>query len=257
MADGIERWSPHHTHVQGGLPEGNFLNAKFALLSAGPPFFAQLAANTGPDGAIGNQLVYPLGIIQNFALSQNKSISRIFEVGSSRSYFISGHAVGQLSLGRVLYHGPSLLRCLYAYYDTSGTPAAGTVTVPPLFKSAAVKMGPLAMNGHVDDSALMPIHIPPGYDNMFINLASDLFSQPIGLLLLMKDNNEQNYAATYFEDAHVPQHSMAFDSQGLIIQESVGIQYERALPIQLSQIQLMNNLRPDATGGYLTNVGEA
>lgn len=253
MANGLEQWSPHHTHVQGGLPEGNFLNAKFALLSAGPPFFSQLSADAQAGSNLGNQLVYPLGIVQNLALSQNKAISRIFEVGSSRSYFISGHAVGQLSLGRVLYHGPSLLRVLYAYYGTEGNPQAGTVGIQKLFESAATNLGPLGLDGNVDNSALMPIHIPPGYDNMFINLASDLFSQPIGLMLLLKDNNEQNYGAVYFENAHVPQHSMAFDSQGLIIQESVGIQYERALPIKLSQIELVNNLRPDATGGYLTN----
>ena len=46
-----------------------------------------------------------------------ETISRIWEVGSGRSVFISGRTVGQLGLSRILYHGPSLLRVLYAYYQ--------------------------------------------------------------------------------------------------------------------------------------------
>jgi hypothetical protein len=254
MAEGLQNWKPHSTHVQGGLRHGNFLNAKYVLIAAGPPFYNQVGfpAGAGADANLAQSLVFPIGLTQNLSWSQNKSISRIFEIGSDRSYFISGRSVGSVSFGRIMYHGPSLLRCLYAYYDTRDDANVDAFQVPPLFESGGVGTTPFltgAANGI--SPSLHSVRIPPGHDNMFLNLASDLFSQPLGLLLLLKDNELNTISATYLEQCYVPQHSMAMDSQGLIIQESVGIQYERSQSIRLAQLQLIDTFTaPDASGGF-------
>lgn len=242
---GLSDWSPYKTHVQGGLREGNFLNGQFILLCAGPPFFSSLA-NTE------NIPVYPIGLTQNVALSQNKAISRIFEIGSDRSYFISGRSVGQLSLGRVVYHGPSLLRALYAYYNTETDTSPGSYQIDSLADAASSHgIAPFAAGGEGEVSAgLHSVKIPPGYGNMFLNLASDLFSQPMGLFLVFKDNAGNNVASVYLDQCYVPQHSIAVDAQGLIIQESVGIQYERMQPVKMAQIKLLSHVLSDSTGGY-------
>ena len=216
----LNDWDPYGSHVQGGLPEGQFLNGQFVLICAGPPFFSMLSQEKDMG-------LYPIGLTQNFALSQNKAISRIFEIGSERSYFISGRSIGQLSLGRVVYHGPSLLRCLYAGYDTSSDNAP---TLDTLASHAMENTKGAAVDG------VKSVKVPPGYDNMFLNLASDLFSQPIGLLLKLMDNHEQTVAQIYLEQCYIPQHSLAVDSQGLIIQEQVGIQYERMHPVATNDI---------------------
>jgi hypothetical protein len=54
-------------------------------------------------------------VLENVGLSQSKQLQRLFEIGSSRSYFIPGRVIGSITLGRVLYHGPSLLKVLYAH----------------------------------------------------------------------------------------------------------------------------------------------
>tara|TARA_B000000460_G_scaffold223538_1_gene176693 strand:+ start:1160 stop:1924 length:765 start_codon:yes stop_codon:yes gene_type:complete len=244
---GLDEWSPYKTHVQGGLREGNFLNGQFILLCAGPPFFSSLG-NTIEDKIN----VYPIGLTQNVALSQNKAISRIFEIGSDRSYFISGRSVGQLSLGRVVYHGPSLLRALYAYYNTTGDTSPGAYAIDSL-NATPSDMGvpPFASGGEGGaSSSLHSVKIPPGYGNMFLNLASDLFSQPMGLFLVFKDNAKNTVASVYLDQCYVPQHSIAVDAQGLIVQESVGIQYERMQPVKMSQIKLLSGLLKDETGGF-------
>ena len=81
---GISDWSPYKTHVQGGLREGNFLNGQFIMIAAGPPFLSLVGLGAGDE--IGEDIAYPIGLTQNIALSQNKAISRIFEIGSDRSY---------------------------------------------------------------------------------------------------------------------------------------------------------------------------
>ena len=261
---GIEDWKPYRTHVQGGLREGNFLNGQFILLCAGPPFFNQLnlGADVGSgDKELSNTLVYPIGLTQNVSISQNKAISRIFEIGSDRSYFISGRSVGQLGLGRVVYHGPSLLRALYAYYGTVSDTNVDSTAVDPLMQfggdvsSTMPFVDPKQGGGTPvqgvskagSSAALHGVRVPAGYDNMFINLASDLFSQPLGLLLIFRDNQENSIATVYLEQCYVPQHTLAVDSQGLIIQEQVGIQYERMVPVKTSQLALVSEVLADET----------
>lgn len=252
MAD-LSNWKPYENRVQGGLRDGNYANGQFILLCAGPPYFKQLNSNNSLDAFS----AYPIGLTQNFSHSQNKAVSRIFEIGSDRSYFIPGRTVGQLSLGRVLYHGASLLRVLYATYgnqltgpgvqiDTlTGGPAIG---IPPFGTGPANKQ----FNPSEIASSAAPLHrtvVAPGYDNMFFNLASDLFNNPMGLLMIMKDSEQNMLSAAYFENCYVPNHSMAVDSQGLIIQESVAIQYERIQPVPISpRVGLIQGVMADEFG---------
>jgi hypothetical protein len=235
-------WKPYENFVQEGMQDGKFLNAGFTLLCAGPPRLAGLAGvignvNTQADAlgsalasgsGLADQMVYPIGVIQNVNLSHNRQFSRIFEVGSERSYFISGRTVGQLSISRILYHGPSLLRVMYAYYID----AAGSITVPALFPNAGVGQTP---NPH-------DVVIPPGYDYLFVNLASDLFNQPIGLMMYVRDSNQETYGAVYLEGCYIPNHTWATDAQGVLIQESAAVQFERAVPVSVTSLTITNGV---------------
>lgn len=228
MAD-FSSWRPTTSYVQSGgagpgMVDGKFISGTYMGLFAGPPRLASIGGGGLLAGAIqssagANQLVYPMGIVQNFNLSNNAQWSRIFELGSERSYWIRGRTVGQVGLGRVLYHGPSLLRVLYAYYqDASGT------EVDALFPFAGT-----IINNH-------DVVVPPGFENFYPNLASDLFSQPIGMLVVMRDNDEQTYAAFYLECCVIPNHGIATDAQGVVVQEQVGIQFEQLVPIAAQNI---------------------
>ena len=270
----LQEWDPFTKHVQGGLREGNFVNSQFVVVCAGPPFWAQMTKSNGGAGLSGAAQasglpVYPVGVTQSFSMGQSKAVQRIFEIGSDRSYFITGRTVGQVSLGRIMYHGPSLLRCMYAFFDTSNDSTAGAYKISPLIPKA--EAGSIANISPLDltSSPQVPfsagggvtqksIKIPPGYDNLFCNLASDLFSQPFGLLLMMKDNNGATYGAFYLEQCYMPQHSWGFEANGMVVSEQTSIQYERLVPVQTGQIKLLQDISftdpsrhaPDMTGGY-------
>jgi hypothetical protein len=239
---GVSNWKPYKKFVQGGMLDGDFANGQFVLLAAGPPHMSNFG---GPSQLGAQDVVYPIGLTQNLALSHNRVFSRIFEIGSERSYFIPGRTVGQLTLSRVYYHGPSLLRALWAYYaDAPGTPH-----VQSLWDHGMQNLDfPYLAGASGGDtprrsSFLHDVQIPAGFENVFLNLASDLFQNPIGLLLLVRDSNEQNLAGAYLEQCYVPTHTWATDSQGLIIQESVGVQFERLVPLRMSAVSLLRGLR--------------
>jgi hypothetical protein len=143
--------------------------------------------------ALGKDWALPIGVVQNVSLSHNKGFARFWELGSERSYFIAGRTQGQLGLSRIMYHGPSLLRMLYAYYQDLIPPTV----VPFVFPNVAPTT---VANPH-------DVKIPPGFENIFLNLASDLFSQPVGVLLYFRDSNEDTVGATYLEACYIPSHS--------------------------------------------------
>lgn len=232
MAGNFSDWSPYTNYVQSGLVDGQYVNAGHVLLAAGPPRIANIggaaafAQSISGSGQAANQIVLPIGIVQNFNVTHSRQFSRIFEIGSERSYFISGRTVGQLGLGRIYYHGASLLRILYAYYQDLVPPTV----VPAMWpNSGAASMA----NPH-------DVVIPPGYENIFINLASDLFAQPVGILMYIRDINQDSLGACYFEASYLPNHSLNTDSQGVLLQEQVAIQFERAVPVAISQLTLIS-----------------
>ena len=153
------------------------------------------------------------------------SAHTFYELGSVRSYFIPGRVMGQANLGRIMYHGPSLLRVLYAYYQDAVAPA----TIDTLLGGVSASTMPNPHN----------VKIQPGFENIYLNLASDLFTQPIGLLLMLKDSNEDTMAAVYLESCYIPSHSLSTDAMGTVIQEQVSIQFERAVPIATSVVGLI------------------
>lgn len=245
MAGNFSDWAPYTNYVQSGMVDGAYANAGFTLLAAGPPRIANIggaaafANSVSGSGQAANQIVYPIGIVQNLNLSHTRQFSRIFEIGSERSYFIGGRTVGQLGLSRIYYHGASLLRVLYAYYQDLIPP---TVT-PAMFPNAGAQA---QSNPH-------DVIIPPGYENIYLNLASDLFAQPIGIMMYMRDNNQDALGAMYFEACYLPNHSWQTDSQGVLVQESVAVQFERGVPVAISALQLISSANQNAGGA---NVNE-
>lgn len=241
MSGTFSTWAPYSSFVEAGHKDGQYANAGFTLLAAGPPRLANIGGAAALAGAVqgngqsANQIVYPIGLVQNFNLSHTRQFSRIFEVGSERSYFIAGRTVGQLGLGRIYYHGASLLRVLYAYYQDT----IGPTIVPAMFPNAGMQ----SMSNPHD------VVIPPGYENIYINLASDLFAQPIGILMYVRDINLGTLAAVYFESCYLPNHSWATDSQGVLIQESVAVQFERAVPVSVAGLTLISNSTTSNAGG--------
>lgn len=234
----FSEWSPYEKFVQAGMVDGQFLNAGFTVLAAGPPRLANVGGATALagalEGAAADQMVMPVGVIQNVNLSHNRTFNRIFEVGSERSYFVSGRTIGQLSLARILYHGPSLLRMLYAYYEDA---------IPPTVVEAVFPNAGIATVANPHD-----VIIPAGYENLFLNLASDLFNQPVGLLLYVRDSNLDTYGAVYLEGCYVPNHTWATDAQGVIVQESAAVQFERAVPVAVSALSLISGASGSALG---------
>lgn len=227
-------WNFFNRNVQSGLLEGRYLNAAFTLLAAGPPRLA--AIGTGGTGSsvdvTSSNVAFPIGVVQNFNVGQSSQVLRLFEIGSERSYFIRGRTMGTIGLGRVMYHGPSLLRVLNAYQGgefTDGTSFDSLYTEAETQRSLlnTTTNGTPQQGGKGNNKYFHN----PGTENIWLDLASDVFSQPVGLMLLLRDSNNDTVGAFYFEYCMITNHGFAADSGGTILSENASIMFERVVPI--------------------------
>lgn len=223
---GLARWNFRTQHVQRELEPQDFINAATVLISAGPPRIVSpgdLVAN--PDTAQRQKAVFlfPIGIVENLTLVSNRQLQILFEIGSKRQFYIPGRVVPQISLARTLFNGPNILRSLYAYYPAANLPGRTTDIVAPT--TSAVK-----------EAAACPVEENPGFQDFFVNLNSDLFDKPFGLLMILKDECNRPYGAFYLENAFINNHQLTVNASSTLVAEGVTIQFERIVPIDLGAV---------------------
>lgn len=234
-------WEFHNQRVQQEVKGGQFVSAETTLIAAGPPSLSQ--PDRFNEGATTDGVTtYPIGLLESFGLQQNRQLQRIFEIGSSRSYFIPGRTIGSISLGRTFYYGPSLLRVLYAYYKNTennieiGNKVLGAVVTVDGYEVPDPKAALLDVGG----AAFHKVFRNPGEDYFFIDLASDLFAQPTGMAVYFKDMNDISVGAFYLQECFVQGHQLSINSGSVLIMEGAQLQYDQLIPIAIS---------PAATGG--------
>jgi hypothetical protein len=230
----FSNWDFSNYHVQQELQGGQFVSAETSLVAAGPPEIGGTSAYSSvPVGNVG--AVYPIGLIENAGISQSKQLQKIFEIGSSRSYFIPGRVIGSVSLGRIFYYGPSLLRVMYAHYKNEGTIAVGTAdsTSTITLADGSTAQNPLARLLEAGGDTFHALRQSPGEDYFYANLASDLFNQGTGLAFYFKDANFNSVGAFYLEHVYVQGHQFSLSSGSVLVMEGVSAQYDRIVPVKL------------------------
>jgi hypothetical protein len=227
-------WNFFNTNVQSGLLEGRFLSAAFTMIAAGPPRLSAASTVSPDSAAIQADIAYPVGVLQSVNLGQNSQIMRLWEIGSERSYFVRGRTAGNVGLGRIMYHGPSLLRVLYAYLKSTSSEGAQ-------FEQLYNNDAQASLNTSGTGEGKGAYRRNPGYENLWIDLASDVFSQPIGLLIYMRDSNESTVGAFYLEYCMVANHGWATDAGGTILTENAALMYERMVPVDMQVVKLIKN----------------
>jgi len=242
----LNNWDFHNHHVQSELLGGEFVSAESTLIAAGPPRLSDVTgvdpAAAGGGGVVtSGDLVYPIGVLENVGISQSKQLQRLFEIGSSRSYFVPGRVIGSITLGRVLYHGPSLLKVLYAYYKQTQGPVTFLDQANQLLQDGTRNPNATLLDLPSVQSQLHRVQSNPGYDDLWLNLGSDIFNQPTGMCLYFRNQNDVTIGAVYLEECYVQGHKMSVSSGSVLIMEGASLQFDVLRPIRM-QI-------PSATGG--------
>lgn len=217
VTNSIGNWRFHSVHVEEDLIAGEFINAESTLICAGPP---RMPPTTGSDPP-----VYPMGLVENAGISQSKQLQRIFEIGSARSYFVPGRVVGSFSMGRVIFNGNSLMRVKYAWANLDGVVGDDI---------QASVLADLELDSELMDED--HINPNPGYGGAVFNLGSNLFNQPYGMLFLLKDQANADWAEFYLENCYIQGHQMSISSGSVLLLEACSSQFDQLVPVAVQQV---------------------
>lgn len=185
-------------------------------LFAGPARFSGINANSSTSEG----KLIPIGLTDGLQVSMNVQLSRLFEIGSSRSFFTRGKEMPSLSLGKFLADQKNILAALrQSALDTSvlndeGTKAPGSETSP----------------------------------DIMLNLGSEYFSVPFGMLVVFKTRGARKSSQTilststsgkiltgvYLEYCMFSNYGFGVSSGAPSIMESVGIEFDRVVPVSFT-----------------------
>lgn len=246
-------WNFNDQHVQQNITGGDFIGSHTIIICAsGPKLDYMISGGTGNIPGLpgvlnnilsghsteisadttGNGFAIPIGVVSDIGIQQSRQINKIYEIGSKLSYTVSARTSIGINLTRVQYHGPSLLRMLYAYYPDSKIGGINNRLADSV-KDGDSFLQKLSMNGEFE-SNLPVIKDPAGHANFFLNVASDLFSQPLGLVMYIKDNVGDDVAAIFLEDCNITTHQFGISQNSVVIAEGVGITCDRIVPLQVN-----------------------
>lgn len=200
--DGLERFS------QGSLTPDT------TLLFAGPARFSAVATDS-------NRL-HPMGLVDSFAYSTNSPVQPLYEIGSNRTFFTRGKTQNQVQLSAMLADQQNLMKAIMEEAYDQGTQKTKD---GEYFVNTAGTKAPGAEKS-----------------DLWLNLDSEAFGIPFGILMVFKTKGQEDgtdlygkiIGATYLENCMMTNFNLNVQAQAPVIQENVGIMFDRAVPIAVS-----------------------
>lgn len=145
-----------------------------------------------------------IGMLQAVNFTQTKPTQPMMAIGSGRSFYVSGKAQTQWTMGRLFVNGRNLLRVLYH------NAVAGGVD-PALFDDIAS-----------DSSA--------SSKKYFINLDSELFLIPFGMGAVFRDKTHGFCGGFYAELSMITSYAIGWNAGQNLVLENVSGMSDRLLP---------------------------
>lgn len=227
-------WNFRDKHVQSGLTEGQNLAAQSVLIAFGPPYLSAGDGTDSLEGAISGddtvgsasagEVVFPAGLIGSLGLGMQRPLIPVAEIGSTQMYTVVGPMSGSVQFGRTLVHGPSLLRAYMAYFKATGDEGE---LIEGLIGNDFLNLRRNPLNV-IDET--------PGYENFWINLNSEIFEQPSGMMLYIKDSNDEAYGAVYLENMNIASLQMSLEPGRVTLAEQSSASFTRARPIRVARV---------------------
>lgn len=198
--EGLERFS------QGSLTPDT------TILFAGPARFSSVSSS--PDR------LHAIGLVDSFGYSSSATVQPLYEIGSNRTFFTRGKTQNQVQISAMVADHANLLKAfMQESYDEKDQKAKDS----NYFLNTGGTKAPTS-------------------GDMALNLDSEAFNVPFGILMMFKTKGEEGgtslngniIGATYLENCMLTNFSLNVQAQSPVIQDNVGIMFDRAVPVQVS-----------------------
>jgi hypothetical protein len=217
----VDNWNFKENYVQQDENQGTagmFIAAESTLICAGPAKVSDMMS------------VIKVGLSPSIQISQNIPQQRIYEIGSMRCHILNGIPVGGLTISRMIYNGPSLLRAIYGnLYDDNGN------------------ITPLAMQGLTASDTSFNKKLQAAWANitknpdqvmendtktqLWLSLWDQRLKLPFGLAVYMQDVSGNAVGGVYYEGCKVNSSQYGQSSGQMVMMEGISVAFDRAVPI--------------------------
>lgn len=221
-----DNWNFKENYVQDDEYQGtsgSFIASESTLICAGPASAANMMD------------VIKVGLAPSIQISQNIPQQRIYEIGSMRCHILNGIPVGGLTISRMIYNGPSLLRAVYGnLYNLDGT-------LSDIAKSGMNSGNPagLASNVALAASWASMVAYPDkvmdadgaGGNKLWLSLWDQRLKLPFGLAIYMQDVSGNAAGGVYYEGCKVNSSQYGQSSGQMVMMEGISVAFDRAVPL--------------------------
>jgi hypothetical protein len=212
VVQGFDTWAFQQSYVERVMDN--------AAYTAAHPDDTLVLAGPARRQNVGSQNLLAIGMLQAVNFTQTKPTQPMMAIGSGRSFYVSGKAQTQWTMGRLFVNGRNLLRVL------SHNAVAGGIN-PSLF----------------DDQAS---DADPNSKKYFINLDSELFLIPFGMGAVFRDKTHGFCGGFYAELSMITSYAIGWNAGQNLVLENVSGMSDRLLPFgSLTK----PGTRPNAGGG--------
>lgn len=160
-----------------------------------------------------------IGMLQAVNFTSTKSTQPMMAIGSGRSFYVSGKAQTQWTMGRLYVNGRNLLRVLYH------NAVAGGID-PSQFDDPATDTNPVGKK-------------------YFINLDSELYLIPFGIGAVFRDKTHGFCGGFYAELSVITSYAIGWNAGQNLVLENVSGMSDRLLPFGADSPP---GIRPHASG---------
>lgn len=199
VVQGFDTWAFQQSYVERVMDNAAYTAAHpdDTLVLAGPARRVNIS-----NGVSANLLA--VGMLQAVNFTQTKPTQPMMAIGSGRSFYVSGKAQTQWTMGRLFVNGRNLLRVLNHNAVVGGINAS-------LF----------------DDPAT---DTQPGGQKYFINLDSELFLVPFGMGCVFRDKTHGFAGGFYAELSMITSYAIGWNAGQNLVLENVSGMSDRLLP---------------------------
>ncbi len=218
----FDTWSFQESYVERIMDNAAYTAAHpdDTLVVAGP---ARRAAVT--DGGATNLMA--IGMLQAAQFTQSKPTQPMMAIGSGRSFYVSGKAQTQWTMGRLFVNGRNLLRVLCHNAVKAGID-------PTKFDDVVSEIGGANTNLQ-----------------FFINLDSEMFLIPFGLGAVFRDKTHGYCGGFYAELCMITSYAIGWNAGQNLILENVSGLADRLRPYGASTSE---GVHPNNNGAVATNI---
>jgi len=217
----VDTWNFRENFVQTDENQGTagmFIAAESTLICAGPATVSDMIS------------VIKIGLSPSIQISQNIPQQRIYEIGSMRCHILNGIPVGGLTISRMIYNGPSLLRAIYGnlYDDNGNLTQLGLQGLNTNSSSVQQNISNAWNNIANNPDKVMDADSKTG---LWLSLWDQRLKLPFGLAIYMQDVAGNAVGGCYYEGCKVNSSQYGQSSGQMVMMEGISVAFDRAVPI--------------------------